>query len=490
MKSLFTIIASIITFFSFAQTDGWEVYNLSNSSIPFDKVFYLEFDHDGNLWGGTSVTNQTAHVFMFDGTNFVNHMSNKWVYDLKVDQNGNIWTLTSLSELSKYDGNSWTDIKKSDLSWYSSPLYIDANDNKWANPLFSRTLLKYDGTNWTTYDNSNTGIPDNKIICANGVGNNIYFGTNDSGIIHYDGSSWSTINTSNSPLPDNRIYATCKDNMDSLWFACRGGYIVSMKDGNWSVYHNTLFDDAISAIDVDSKGNVWLALTNKVFKIEKGSIIEFNENNSILPAFSILNIKIDQNDKVWIGSRYGLFTYKESIDTTITISSQPQGATVNQAESVSFTLEASGEGLSYQWQKDDLDIKFATTNTYQIASASASDAGVYKCIITNNWTEVESDEAVLVVNTGSFVQQEKNKLIENIYPNPVHDVINISCDRTSETIIKIVDLTGKVVFSQRQNANPFNSQISITKPSEITPGVYLLMMTNKKGSAYSQIIIK
>ncbi|MBT3933678.1 MAG: T9SS type A sorting domain-containing protein [Bacteroidetes bacterium] len=489
MKRLWIQLSLIIfALASFAQTEGWTYYDATNSSIPFDKVFYLEFDHNGNLWGGTSVTNQTAHLFMFDGVNFINHNSNKWVYDIKVDVNGNIWTLNSNSELSKFDGTSWTDIKNSDLGWYSSPLYIDENDNKWANPFFSGTLLKYDGTSWTTYNNANTGNPDNKITCINGTGQDIYFGTNDSGLIHFDGSNWSTLNSSNSQLPNSKVYVSCLDQHDSLWMVCAGGYVVAMKDNNWSIYQNALFDVLAAAIDVDSKGSIWIAQSAKILKIDGSTITEYSSTNSILPEHSIITLKIDNNDKVWLGSRFGLYVYQDKIDTSINITSQPQSATIKEGEFVKFEIEAEGESLTYQWQKDGVDIKYASLNNYQIAAGKIEDAGKYSCIVKNAWGQVESDKAELIVNTGSGLSNINSEFTLNIFPNPSSGkfTIEVNAISSADIQIEIWDIYGRFIKAPiRKNSNYLEIDLG-----SFSKGTYLIKAASENSIKFFSVVIQ
>lgn len=82
------------------------------------------------------------------------------------------------------------------------------------------------------------------------------------------------------------------------------------------------------------------------------------------------------------------------------ISSQPVGATKLVGESVTFNIGAGGSNLSYQWQKNSVNISGATSSSYTIVSVELSDAGTYRCIVKNscNPTGITSNGAVLTVN--------------------------------------------------------------------------------------------
>ena len=73
-------------------------------------------------------------------------------------------------------------------------------------------LAEFDGTNWTIYNTSNSGLPDDIInsftIDSRG---NIWIGTG-SGLAKFDGTDWTVFNTSNSSLPDNNVRSLAIDN--------------------------------------------------------------------------------------------------------------------------------------------------------------------------------------------------------------------------------------------------------------------------------------
>ena len=68
-----------------------------------------------------------------------------------------------------------------------------------------------------------------------------------------------------------------------------------------------------------------------------------------------------------------------------TISSQsPSTLDICVGEPISLFVNATGNGsLSYQWQKDGVDIAGETTDNLNIAVSVASDAGEYQCVITD-----------------------------------------------------------------------------------------------------------
>jgi fibronectin type 3 domain-containing protein len=87
-----------------------------------------------------------------------------------------------------------------------------------------------------------------------------------------------------------------------------------------------------------------------------------------------------------------------------TISGQPASLTVNAGQSASFTVSASGPGtLTYQWQILSsgtwTNINGATSATFTIAAAAATDAGSYEVTVANAGGSVTSNTVTLTVNT-------------------------------------------------------------------------------------------
>lgn len=92
------------------------------------------------------------------------------------------------------------------------------------------------------------------------------------------------------------------------------------------------------------------------------------------------------------------FTVTAGADTPPSITQHPQSQTAPPGGSVTFTVVAYGtEPLSYQWQMDTEDIAGATATSYTIDPVDWSDAGNYRCVVSNDFGTDTSDDAVLTV---------------------------------------------------------------------------------------------
>jgi hypothetical protein len=80
------------------------------------------------------------------------------------------------------------------------------------------------------------------------------------------------------------------------------------------------------------------------------------------------------------------------------ITASPVGVTVDEGQPATFTVEAQGSELFYQWQRDGVDIPGATGPSYTVAAAAYADNGVnFRVVVSNGAGSVTSDSAALTV---------------------------------------------------------------------------------------------
>ena len=92
------------------------------------------------------------------------------------------------------------------------------------------------------------------------------------------------------------------------------------------------------------------------------------------------------------------------IETTPTIDTQPASQTVTAGETAKFSVTATGENLSYQWQQSTdngnswKDIADETNATYTTGKTTMDMNGTqYRCVVKNSVKEVTSNTATLTV---------------------------------------------------------------------------------------------
>jgi len=83
------------------------------------------------------------------------------------------------------------------------------------------------------------------------------------------------------------------------------------------------------------------------------------------------------------------------------ITSQPGNVTVTQGQTGTFSVTATGTApLSYQWQKNSLNISGATFSSYTTPATTTADSGsTFRCIVSNSVGSVTSNSATLTVTS-------------------------------------------------------------------------------------------
>ena len=89
--------------------------------------------------------------------------------------------------------------------------------------------------------------------------------------------------------------------------------------------------------------------------------------------------------------------------TAPSITSQPASATVTAGQTATFSVAASGTApLSYQWQKNGVNIASATGASYTTPPTTAADSGSsFKCVVSNSVGSAISNAATVTVNAAN-----------------------------------------------------------------------------------------
>ena len=131
------------------------------------------------------------------------------------------------------------------------------------------------------------------------------------------------------------------------------------------------------------------------------------------------------------------------------IVTQPANQTVTQGQPVTFNVAANGSApLSFQWQRNQVNISGATATSYTIASTTASDNGAkFRCLVTNAFGSATSNEATLTLvppalatedNGDSAIALNAVTLIRD--PFPLTDPYNLSSDNRTRVMLFATNL--------------------------------------------------
>ena len=235
---------------------------------------------------------------------WINYTSGQGVYALA--DNGNELRIgTDGGGLAKFDVSNWTVYNESNSGLPDNQVIVLAIDgsNIWIGT--QGGLAKFDGTNWIVYDTSNSGLPDNEVLALAIDGSNIWIGI--WGLAKFDGTNWTVYNTSNSGLPYNRVYALAIDGSDNIWIGIWG--LAKFDGTNWTVYDTSnsgLPWNRVYALAIDGSDNIWIGTySGGLAKFDGTNWTVYYEWNSGLPDNCVRSLAIDGSN-IWIGTYDGL----------------------------------------------------------------------------------------------------------------------------------------------------------------------------------------
>ncbi len=169
-----------------------------------------------------------------------------------------------------------------------------------------------------------------------------------------------------------------------------------------------------------------------------------------------------------------------------TITTQPIDQQVCPDATAVFTVAAIGPGVTYQWQKNAVDIPTETSATLTLNNVGATDETSYRCQVTacSNTIASNSADLILEICTNTFDPLAEGQLL--LYPNPTRSVVHVKL-RGNDVLrnITVVDGIGTVVYTQQ---NIQRNAIDLTLVN-LPQGLYHVIIDAESGRKVEKLEI-
>jgi len=181
-----------------------------------------------------------------------------------------------------------------------------------------------------------------------------------------------------------------------------------------------------------------------------------------------------------------------TVNPATKVITQSKDTTVKKDDSISFTVNAKGINLSYEWFFGGLKILSAKDSVYTINSAGITHKGKYLCIVRGLCGEDSSFTFNLDVDTSTVISVKDYDIGLRMYPALVNGDIaelKISSDMVHRLTITIYNSFGQK-FSEVENVIINQGQNIVSLPlKDIPQGMYWLVAGDSKIRAINKILI-
>lgn len=440
-------------------------YDTSNSCLPTNIIYAIDFDSETNMMLATSeglVSFNTEDCEVFQPLN-----SDKSLYILKCDENNIIWCGTNNGKFLKFDGSNFStiDLSNSPLkSNYAYPLFADNENNGWISSTKKTLVTTESGLEQVYNKKVNTGVQDKNGAIW------LAFDSGDTCLLKTSGDESFVFDSINSPFNTSKISITHIniDNFNNLWISTNGNGLFKYNGTDFTNYiaeNSSLSSNIVFQIACDKDNNLWGGSAQGLFKFDGTNWTTWHTGNSAIPTNVVIELVIGSDNNIWfscmdenriVGGEYGggLIKFDGQVMTTYNMNNS--GLLRNTIFDIlddgdKLWLATYGAGLM-SFDKTDKWESFNVTNS-GIADNHVN--GLLKDDKGNIWMgHIDAGISVFCPDSANQTGElDFNKYNYNagqriiIYPNPVKNELFVKLNLPNEEIVEasIYDINGKLI---------------------------------------------
>jgi glucose/arabinose dehydrogenase len=205
-------------------------------------------------------------------------------------------------------------------------------------------------------------------------------------------------------------------------------------------------------------------------------VIDFHADSN-----SKIDLKVGSDGALYYATRNAIYKvqYTGSVGTPPSITQHPLSQSVQSGSNVSFSVMANGSApLSYQWQKNGVNISQATSPNYPFVAQSSDNGASYRVIVSNAGGSVTSNAAVLsLISSTAPVANIQQPSASFLYEGGQIVTYSGSGTDAEDGNLPASAFTWKVDFHHDTHVHPF-----IPETSGSTSGTFVIPRTGETSS--------
>ena len=302
----------------------------------------MDIDPEGDLWSASGTDASGVGVYILNNNEWTNYNTQNELQEggnamhkIYTAPNGDVYFSSWGNGFTKYNGESFETFNTANTSLVGianntnflvvQNIVKDAQENLW---LLNSETVSLNALSVITSDSiyhykppflGSPSVAEHLVIDRNGTK---WFSISGEGLFYFNENGsfgdtsddiWGRFTEANG-LNDNAITALAIDNRDDIWIGTPIGvnYIFNPNDGDSDIQSlfSSIRQQSVRSIAVDAVNNKWFGTNQGVFHMSSDGITlfdNFTENNSPIPSNEVTSIAADgTTGKIYIGTSAGL----------------------------------------------------------------------------------------------------------------------------------------------------------------------------------------
>jgi len=270
-------------------------------------IFKTVVDHEGKKWFATSSGITTLKDGLFSTIDEINGRPLRYIYDVLIASNGDIWIGTENDGLFRYHQGEYHHITKRDglSSNYIHRIIEDSKGKIWI-ATDENGLNRFEGEDFRIY-NTGHGLPSNEILSLFLDQNDMIWVGTDRGVSTFDGVQFNTFEMSN--VSQDRMYVWDIEQFEDGQLIMLGhdGNIMEFNGGQFNRFDIGSDPNEIYIYDllIDSKNHLWIGAEEGLFHFDGDVTTHYTEEDG-LGGILIYHLYEDSDGTIWIGTNNGV----------------------------------------------------------------------------------------------------------------------------------------------------------------------------------------